>query len=113
MEFHRRRLPHVYPQQKLLFLTWHLYDSLPHNLYPPPHKPNAGQAFVWMDRYFDAARSGPLYLGQEAIARLVQASIHYGAQQLKYYDPHAYVIMANHVHLLVCWFSVKWRAGVP
>jgi hypothetical protein len=24
-----------------------------------------------------------------------------GAQQLKYYDLHAYVIMANHVHLLV------------
>ena len=43
-----------------------------------------------MDGYLEAARSGPLYLGQEAIARLVQASIHYGAQQL-----------ANHSHLLV------------
>jgi hypothetical protein len=73
----------------------------PHNLYPPPHKPNAGQAFVWIDRYLDAARNGPLYLGQEAIAGFVQASIHYGAQQLNYYDLHAYVIMANHVHLLV------------
>ena len=54
-----------------------------------------------MDRYLDTARTGPLYLGQEAIAALVQASIHYGAQQLKYYDLNAYVIMANHVHLLV------------
>jgi putative transposase len=31
----------------------------------------------------------------------VQASVHYGAQELNYYDLHAYVIMANHVHLLV------------
>ena len=42
------------------------YDSLP--------QPSAGQTFIWMDGYLDAARSGPLYLGQEAI--------HYGAQQL-------------------------------
>jgi putative transposase len=100
MEFHRR-LPHVYPVHTLLFLTWHLHGSLPRNLYPPPHKLNAGQAFVWMDRYLDTARSGPLHLGQEAIAKLVQASIHHGEQQLKYYDLHAYVIMANHVHLLL------------
>jgi putative transposase len=97
----QRRLPHLYPRDKLLFLTWHLYGSLPHNLYPPPGKQNAGQAFVWMDRYLDTARTGPLYLGQEPIAALVQASIYYGAQELKYYDLGAYVIMANHVHLLV------------
>jgi putative transposase len=54
-----------------------------------------------MDRYLDTARGGPLYLSQEPVARLVQASIHYGAHQLKYYDLHAYVIMSNHVHLLV------------
>ena len=97
----RRRLPHIYPEGKSLFITWHLYGSLPNNLYPPPHKQNAGQAFVWMDRYLDAARGGPLYLSQEDIARLVVDSIQYGSQQLGYYDLHAYVVMANHVHLLV------------
>jgi len=50
----QRRLPHIYPPGKLLFLTWHLYGSLPHHRYPPPHKANAGPAFVWMDRYLDA-----------------------------------------------------------
>jgi putative transposase len=105
----QRRLPHLYPQDKLLFLTWHLYGSLPRNLYPPPGKQNAGHAFVWMDRYLDTARTGPLYLGQEPIAALVQASIHYGAQELKYYDLSAYVIMANHVHLLVFPRSVPSR----
>jgi REP element-mobilizing transposase RayT len=91
----------VYPLDKLLFVTWHFYGSLPHNRYPPPGKQSAGQAFVWMDRYLDTTRAGPLYLRQEAIAGLVQASIHYGAEQLKYYDLNAYVIMGNHVHRLV------------
>jgi putative transposase len=101
METHRRRLPHLYPPDKPLFVTWHLYGSLPYNFYPPPHNLNAGQAFVWMDRHLDAALSGPRYLQQEGIARLVQDSIHHGEQQLKSYDLHAYAIMANHVHLLV------------
>lgn len=83
-----------------MFVTWRLHGSLPYNLYPPPHKQNAGQAFVWMDRYLDSARSGPVYLREDAIARLVVASIHYGARELRYYYLHAFVVMANHVHLL-------------
>jgi len=98
---HRRRLPHIYPQNNLLFITWHLHGSLPHYLYPPKDKLNAGQAFVWMDRYLDTTRDGPRYLGQKVIAELVQRSIHHGAGQLNYYDLDAYVIMPNHVHLLL------------
>ena len=33
----RRRLPHVWAEGKRLFVTWHLYGSLPHALYPPPN----------------------------------------------------------------------------
>ena len=73
----RRRLPHVWAEGKRLLVTWHLYGSLPHALYPPPNKQNAGQAFVWMDRYLDSARGGPLYLKQQPIAQLVVDSIHY------------------------------------
>jgi len=83
------------------FITWHLYGSLPHKLYPPADKQNAGQAFVWMDRYLDRARCGPLYLEQEPIAQLVVGSIRYSAERLHYYDLHAFAVMANHVHLLV------------
>jgi putative transposase len=96
----RRRLPHVWAEGKRLFVTWHLYGSLPHALYPPPNKQNAGQAFVWMDRYLDSARGGPLYLKQRPIAQLVVDSIHFGAQHLQYYELEAFVVMANHVHLL-------------
>jgi REP element-mobilizing transposase RayT len=35
------------------------------------------------------------------MAQLVVGSIHYGAEQLQYYDLRAFVVMANHVHLLV------------
>jgi len=98
---HRRRLPHIYPQGKLLFVTWHLHGSLPHHLYPPKAKLNAGQAFGWMDRYLDTTRDGPKFLAQEKIAALVHASIHFGARHLNHYDLDAYVIMANHVHLLI------------
>ena len=81
MDHQRRRLPHVWAEGKRLFLTWHLYGSLPHALYPPPatKQQNAGQAFVWMDRYLDSARVGPLYLKQQPIAQLVVDSIHYSS----------------------------------
>ena len=101
MELQRRRLPHVHPEGRAQFITWHLNGSLPHALYPPPDKQNSGQAFVWMDRYLDSAASGPLYLKQGPIADLVVGSIQYAAEQLQYYDLQAFVVMANHVHLLV------------
>jgi REP element-mobilizing transposase RayT len=101
VDLRRRRLPHLYPEGKAIFITWHLFGTLPHSLYPPPGKRNAGQAFAWMDRYLDSARGGPLYLKQEPVAQVVIGSIQHCAEQLHYYDLHAFVVMANHVHLLV------------
>jgi REP element-mobilizing transposase RayT len=100
MNSHFRRLPHHYPDGKTLFVTWHLHGSLPHGRHPPPHKLSSGQAFGWMDRYLDMARSGPMYLCQEAIAGMVVSSLRRG-QELSQYDLHAYVVMANHVHVLL------------
>jgi REP element-mobilizing transposase RayT len=96
----RRRLPHLYLENTPLFLTWHLYGSLPYKLYPPPGKQNSGKAFLWMDRYLDSGRTGPLFLRQEAIARLLVESIRYNAEQLRCFDLQAFAIMPNHVHLL-------------
>src|SRR6266704_7179758 len=86
MDQHRRRLPHIGADGKRLFITWHLYGSLPHALYPPPNKQNTGRAFVWMDRYLDSARVGPLYLKQEPIAQLVVDSIRYGGASLRIFE---------------------------
>jgi REP element-mobilizing transposase RayT len=54
-----------------------------------------------MDRLLDEARFGPTWLRQQELARLVADAIQYGAQALNYYQLCAYVVMANHVHLLV------------
>ena len=96
----RRRLPHRHPEGKWLFVTWHLHGSLPQAMYPPPGKPSSSSAFVWMDRYLDAARCGPVYLAQEPIACIVAASLRRGVL-LGQYELGAYAIMANHVHVLL------------
>ena len=83
METHRR-LPHIYRQDNWLFLTWHLYGSLPIAQYPPPQAKSAGAAFVWMDRKLDLARRGPMFLRQQAIAQLVVDSLFRG-QELGHY----------------------------
>ena len=54
-----------------------------------------------MDRYLDQARSGPTWLMREEIAHVVVHAIQYAGSILGYYELHAFVVMANHVHLLV------------
>jgi REP element-mobilizing transposase RayT len=55
-----------------------------------------------MDRLLDEARSGPTFLRLHQIAELyiVQFSIQYGVK-LDHYELHSWVIMPNHVHLLL------------
>jgi putative transposase len=96
----QRRLPHIYPDDCWLFLTWHLHGSLPKSHFPPARKVSEGEAFAWVDRYLDGAHSGPVYLRQDAIATLVVESLFRG-ESLKQYMLGPFVIMANHVHLLL------------
>jgi REP element-mobilizing transposase RayT len=53
-----------------------------------------------MDRYLDQASTGPLYLGRQEFAQLVVRSLHKGVE-LAHYDLAAFVVMANHVHVLL------------
>ena len=99
--FYRRRLPHWHPEGRLVFLTWHLKGSLPPNRYPPPGALSGGKAFVWMDRCLDTVRSGPFWLRREPIAALVVEAIQFGEHELGHYEVGAFVVMPNHVHLLV------------
>ena len=96
----QRRLPHLHPAGKWLFVTWHLDGSLPQAMYPPPGKQSDGKVFVWMDRYLDTARTGPKYLSQPEIAEIAASSIQRGVA-LGHYELRAWVIMANHVHVLL------------
>jgi REP element-mobilizing transposase RayT len=54
-----------------------------------------------MDRLLDNARTAPLYLREPEIAGMVVESIHYQERVLGHCRLHSYVVMGNHVHLLV------------
>ncbi len=89
----RRHLPHIYVICQPLFVTFRLYGSIPPGREFSPADLTSGRAFACFDRLLDSAREGPLYLTMPEIAEIV-------ADALGHLDPHAWVIMPNHVHLL-------------
>jgi len=96
----RRRLPHFHQEGRWHFVTWHLAGSLPANLYPPKDKANAGAAFIWMDRYLDTRTDGPMAIANGQVAQAVLNVLLLGRRQSRY-EIGPFVIMANHVHMLV------------
>jgi REP element-mobilizing transposase RayT len=54
-----------------------------------------------MDRVLDAAATGPRYLQLPEIADMFVTALRAGDLEFHRYDLHAFVVMANHVHLLV------------
>jgi putative transposase len=98
--FPARRLPHYHALDRPIFLTWRLHGSLPANR-GFPSASTSGRAFLTMDRILDHACTGPLYLRQPEVATMVVEAIRYRQQCLGHYVIHAYVVMANHVHLLI------------
>ena len=98
--FQIRRLPHLHAVNQPIFVTWRLHGSLPANR-PFPRAMTSGAAFVAMDRLLDSASSGPLYLRRTEIAKLVAEAICYRDREGGHYRLHAWVVMANHVHMLV------------
>jgi hypothetical protein len=99
--FHERHLPHLYDTERPVFVTWRLHDSLPPNRPFPAAALTSGQAFHAMDRLLDETRTGAFYLRQPAVAEMVVEAIEYNANTLGHYTLHAFVVMPNHVHLLV------------
>ncbi len=54
-----------------------------------------------MDRLLDQACTGPLHLRRPDIAQLVVDAIHYRQEHSQHFQLHSYIVMANHVHLLI------------
>jgi REP element-mobilizing transposase RayT len=94
-----RHLPHVYEIGYPLFLTFRLHGSLPAGRYFHGGQLTSGQIFVVMDKLLDHELCGPLYLRMPEIAELVAEQIQSGA--VSDYDLHEWVIMPNHVHMLI------------
>jgi len=95
-----RRLPHFQPDDAYLFLTWRLWGSLPCRTDRGPYR-SAGHAFAAQDRALDRHCSGPLWLSNTRIADLVAAAIVAGEAERCFYGLCAWVVMPNHVHLLI------------
>src|SRR5690242_17695278 len=83
-----------------MFVTWRLHGSLPKNRVFPEHL-TSGEAFAAMDRLLEREQSGPLYLRIPGIANVIVDAFFHGGEKLRLYELHAYVVMANHVHLLI------------
>ena len=118
MTFYSRNLPHWHPEEACIFLTWRLYGTLPGGTVTPdcapasqsakPSKRNkneesetAGARFKRLDLQLDRAKIGPRWLADSRIARCVEDAMVRGEKALAQYLLHAYVVMPNHVHLLI------------
>jgi hypothetical protein len=98
MAEYRRRLPHFHPDGEYLFVTWRLHGSLPAAppdiIYATP-----GHAFAARDRAL-ALGCDRLWLSDARVARQVVEAIRAGEGR-KSYELSAWVVMPNHVHLLI------------
>jgi putative transposase len=105
MSFYRRNLPHWYPEAARLFLTWRLHGSFPRGTVTLDCalgvKPSPGKQFVRADRLLDRSMTGPKWLGDPKVAKCIVKAIERGAGSLHQYQLHAFVVMPNHVHLLI------------
>jgi REP-associated tyrosine transposase len=100
--FYRRNLPHWQPEEYTTFVTWRLYGSLPKGYAQHLRKQSSepGRQFLNADRMLDAASIGPRWLNNPEIAGCAVRAIQRGAE-LGHYVLRAYVIMPNHVHVLL------------
>ena len=99
MSFYRRRLPHWQPDGASIFLTWRLRGSLPRTKIPG--SVTGGQRFVLLDRQLDSAASGPTFLKNPLVADAVIETFFIASNEWDLYELFAWVIMSNHVHLLI------------
>ena len=93
--FYRRRLPHWQPPGAALFITWRLHGSLPRG-----QRITDGKEFVEFDRRLESSSTGPHWLHNPRVARLVANAFEYGQNELDLYELRTWVILGNHVHLL-------------
>lgn len=121
-EPYRRRLPHIMPPSETLFVTYRLYNTLPHSVLlemqlehldflanqkektpdipeKEIHQKWKSRCFLTIDTFINKATVGDSYLSDSHIATIVKESIHY--RDKSQFDLHAYCIMPNHVHLLI------------
>ena len=105
MTFYRRHLPHWHPNAASIFLTWRLYGSLPASVRTARNgcatEYSAAKRFKLLDSVLDKCSAGPLWLKDPRIAASIVETIRRGESALDYFALRAFVVMPNHVHLLI------------
>jgi putative transposase len=121
MTYYERNLPHWQPDGTTFFVTWRLFGSLPlqersARNHPAncagwggggwatgnvPKAETPGERFVKLDRALDWTAIGPHWLKIPTVADCVTELILKGEKELGYFSLHAFVVMPNHVHLLL------------
>lgn len=124
--WYRRNLPHWDPGGASIFLTWRLHGTLPvgrnvRPMRPRKHRLKAcatdGRTFAEVDRELDRAKTGPTWLRSAAVAECVSRTIEAGSAARQLYRLHGFVVMPNHVHVLISPGAplseiTKWVKGV-
>ena len=116
MTFYRRNLPHWFPDGHSLFLTWRLYGSLPKTPEQQAKRLGSmsdGRRFVLRDRDLAMSTKGPHWLAEPRIADALEQIIKEAESVSNLYALEAYVIMPNHVHMLIAPHAppatITWR----
>lgn len=130
--FYRRHLPHWQPPGATIFLTWRLYGSLPaealdriaarqKELEKEPARPTESlqarrlrhhkQLLALTDELLASNVHPPRWLSDERIARLVVDALHFHAGRL--YTLLAFVVMPNHVHVLLTPLPINSSEKTP
>jgi putative DNA methylase len=100
--FWQRKLPHWVPDDAIVFVSWRLAGTLPQ---PPPAlllpESEAGKRFATYDRELDCTRKGPRWLRNPEVAASFVEALHHGERVRNSYDLLAWVVMPNHVHVVM------------
>jgi putative transposase len=92
---YRRNLPHFQPDSAELFITFRLHGTL------PLASGRDGRTFAAADRELERTPFGPSWLRQPRVAECVTQTIQDGERVRALYGLVAFVVMPNHVHLLI------------
>ncbi len=122
--FYQRKLPHFQPSEATFFVIFRLAGSIPMEVLGQLRENYDGiqkgilnrtdltvearrklpyieqkRFFAVSDEYLDNNPNGPYWLKERAVAEHVKEALHH--RDKKQYDLHAFIIMPNHVHMMM------------
>ncbi len=90
MVCYRRKLPHWIPDGAVVFVTWRLAGTAPRVRPEILTAENTGRTpFVGQDEVLDCARTGPLWLREPRVARIIENALQYGEAARGFYALYA------------------------